>query len=84
MPDLSFGLSGMSGLTGRVFNALAVAVVFIVVTMAPVNGLVQRLLCKGGASVRIPFVGLAIGAGTISLLLKSLAAGAVAQALVAD
>jgi hypothetical protein len=83
LPDLSFALPGMPGLSGRLINALAVAVVFVIVTMTPLQSIAERFLCKGGRSLRIPYLGAMISAGTISLLAKSLAAGAITQAFVA-
>ena len=70
-----------AGLAGRAVNALIVAAVFVVVSMMPLESIVARLAPSGGGSFRIPLLGMAIGAGPIAMLLKSIAAGAAVQGL---
>ena len=71
MPDVP------PGIAGKAIGALIAAVVFLVVTMIPVSQMMGRY----GPSFRVPIIGIQIGTGTVALVLKSLAAGALVQAL---
>jgi hypothetical protein len=62
---------------GSLVNVMAAAAIFVVISMIPVDVIVRRF--PGG--FKIPVIGLVVGVGHITLLLKSLAAGAAVQAL---